>query len=160
MRRLFGMTRDYYLLLLGYFISSVGNWLYQLALPLLVYELTNSPLSMAVTYGLAYLPYVLFLPIGGVIADRVNRQRLLVVGDFISALVCGLLALAVWQGITSMLIIYPAVFILAGVTPLYHSAFQVWFLVLLINLTWHAGIPGFKAQKISSPWLDHSWAAS
>src|SRR5690349_3262656 len=76
-----GMTRNYYLLLGGYFISSVGNWLYQLALPLLVYEITHSPLSMAVTYGLAYLPYVFFLPVGGVIADRVDRRRLLIFGD-------------------------------------------------------------------------------
>jgi MFS family permease len=118
------MTRNYYLLLCAYFISSIGDWLYQLALPLLVYQLTHSPLSMAVTYGLTYLPYMIFLPLGGLIADRVDRRRLLMIGDFTSALVAGVLVVVVWSGAGPTWVIYPLVFILAGVTPLYHPAFQ------------------------------------
>jgi len=124
LKRSLNMSRNYYLFLSGYFISSVGDWLYQLALPLLVYEITHSPLSMAVTYGLTFLPYIFFLPIGGVIADRVDRRRLLVFGDLTSAAVASLLAIAVWHGVQSMWLIYPAVFLLAGVLPLYHPAFQ------------------------------------
>lgn len=118
------MPRNYYFLLGAFFISSVGNWFYQLALPLLVYEITGSALGMAVTYGLTYLPYVLFLPIGGVLADRIDRRRLLIIGDFVSAAVVGLLALLLWFDIHTMWLIYPTVFILAGVTPFYHPAFQ------------------------------------
>jgi MFS family permease len=120
----FGMTKNYYLLLSGYFISSIGDWFYRMALPLLVYEITGSAMSMAVTYGLTYLPYVIFSPFGGVAADRINRQRLLVIGDFLSAIVVGLLAIAVWLHVKKVWIIYSAVFILAGVEPFYHPAFQ------------------------------------
>ena len=120
----FGMTKNYYLLLSGYFISSIGDWFYRMSLPLLVYEITGSAMSMAVTYGLTYLPYVIFSPFGGVAADRMNRQHLLVISDFLSAIVVGLLALAVWLHVKNVWIIYPAVFILAGIEPFYHPAFE------------------------------------
>ena len=121
------MTKNYYLLLLAYFASTVGDWFYQLALPLLVYDITRSATSMALTYGLAYLPYILFLPIGGVIADRMSRRRLLIGGDALSAVIVGLLAVVATLHLhDSWLIwfIYPAVFLVAGVTPFYHPAFQ------------------------------------
>jgi MFS family permease len=118
------MTRNYYLLLSGYFISTAGDWLYQIALPLLVYQITGSPLSMAVTYGLTYLPVVLFLPFGGVIADRIDRRRLLVWGDLAAAALVGLLALAAWQSVHTIWLVYPTVFVLASITSFYHPAFQ------------------------------------
>jgi len=118
------LPRRYVLLLGGFFISTVGNWLYQLALPLLVYTLTHSALNMALTYGLTYLPFVLFSPFGGIVADRVDRRRFLVLGDLFSALVVGLLVLVVSLGIHSLLVIYPLVFMLAGIMPFYHPAFQ------------------------------------
>lgn len=121
------MTRNYYFLLSGFFISTVGDWFYQLALPLLIYDLTRSALSMAVTYGLAYAPFLLLLPFGGVIADRINRRRLLVLGDLSSAFIVGLLALLVLfysQSGWILWVIYPLAFALASVSPLYHPAFQ------------------------------------
>jgi MFS family permease len=121
------MTRNYYFLLGGFFISTIGDWFYQLALPLLVYDLTRSALSMAVTYGLAYAPFLLLLPFGGVIADRVDRRRLLVFGDLSSAIIVGLLTLLVLVYSHSgwiIWVIYPLAFALAAVSPLYHPAFQ------------------------------------
>jgi MFS family permease len=95
-----------------------------MALPLLVYEITGSAMSMAVTYGLTYLPYVIFSSFGGVVADRMNRQNLLVIGDLLSAVVVGLLALAMWLQVKNVWVIYSVVFILAGIEPFYHPAFQ------------------------------------
>lgn len=121
------MTRNYYFLLSGFFISTIGDWFYQLALPLLIYDLTHSAMSMAVTYGLAYAPWLLFLPFGGVIADRVDRRRLLVLGDLSSALIVGALVLLVLvysQSGWLIWVIYPLAFALAAVSPLYHPAFQ------------------------------------
>jgi MFS family permease len=118
------VKRSYFLLLGASIISNVGDWMFKIAMPLLVYRITSSASSMALTYGLTYLPYLLFLPYGGILADRFNRRRLLVGGDVISALLMGLLALYVWYGQPSMRLIYVAVFILAGVVPFYHPAFQ------------------------------------
>jgi MFS family permease len=121
------MTRNYYLLLSGFFVSTIGDWFYQLALPLLIYELTRSAMSMAVTYGLAYAPFLLLLPLGGVLADRIDRRRFLIVGDLSSAAIVGVLSLLAFlyagQGWLIWLI-YPLAFALASVSPLYHPSFQ------------------------------------
>jgi len=121
------MTRNFYLLLSGFFISTVGDWFYQLALPLLIYNITHSPVTLAVTYGLTYLPYLFLLPLGGLIADRFDRRRLLVVGDCTSAIIVGILALlALLYSQAGWIIwaIYPLAFALASATPIYHPAFQ------------------------------------
>ena len=86
------MNRNYVLLLSGYLFSAMGDWIYKLALPLLIYQLTHSAMDMALTFCLAYLPYVLFSPLGGLLADRLPQQRILFVGDLLSALTAGLLA--------------------------------------------------------------------
>lgn len=121
------MTRNYYLLLSGFFVSTIGDWFYQLALPLLIYQLTRSAMSMAVTYGLAYAPFLLLLPVGGVLADRIDRRRFLIVGDLSSAIIVGVLTLLAFlyagQGWLVWLI-YPMAFALASVSPLYHPSFQ------------------------------------
>jgi len=121
------MRRNYYLLLSGFFVSTIGDWFYQLALPLLIYQLTRSAMSMALTYGLAYAPFLLLLPVGGVLADRIDRRRFLIVGDLSSAAIVGVLTLLVFlyagQGWLIWLI-YPMAFALASVSPLYHPSFQ------------------------------------
>lgn len=121
------MTRNYYLLLSGFFISTIGDLFYQLALPLLIYDLTHSAMSMAIVYGLSYAPFLFFLPFGGVIADRVDRRRFLIIGDLSSAIIIGLLTLLVFMYAQSGWIlwgIYLLAFALAAVTPLYHPTFQ------------------------------------
>jgi MFS family permease len=121
------MTRNYYLLVGGFFISTIGDWFYQLALPLLVYNLTHSAMNMAITYGLAYAPFLLFSPFGGVIADRVDRRRFLIWGDLSSAIIVGLLTALVFLFTHAnwlIWVIYLLAFLLASISPLYHPSFQ------------------------------------
>ena len=54
--------RDYRLLLSAFVVSTAGDWLYKLALPVVVLNLTGSALQTAVVYSLEYLPYLLFAP--------------------------------------------------------------------------------------------------
>ncbi|WP_437648992.1 MFS transporter [Sorangium sp. So ce362] len=118
------MTRNYYLLLSAYALSAVGNWIYKLALPLLIYERTHSALGMALAFGVTYLPFLLFSPFGGVLADRHDRRRLLWAGDTVSGVVAASLAFAVLVKPDGLWLLYPLVFLLASVEPFYHAAFQ------------------------------------
>jgi len=114
-----------YVLLLGAFtVSTVGDWLYKLALPLLVLRMTGSALGTAAVYSLEYAPYVVFSLVGGVTADRFDRRRLMVASDFLSALLVGLLAGLVWSGTQQVWMIYLGGFLLGAVRPFYHPAFQ------------------------------------
>lgn len=46
------------LLLGGFTISTTGDWLYRLALPIFVPQLTGSAISTALTYAIEYIPYL------------------------------------------------------------------------------------------------------
>lgn len=82
---------------------------------------------MAITYGLTYAPFLLLLPFGGVIADRVDRRRFLIFGDLTSAIIVGVFTLLVFMYAHTgwiIWVVYPTAFLLASVAPLYHPSFQ------------------------------------
>lgn len=58
--------------------SETSEWMLQIALPILVYQATGSATSTAAMMIVGLLPAVLVSPVAGVLADRVDRRRLLV----------------------------------------------------------------------------------
>lgn len=115
--------RDYRLLLSGFVVSGAGDWLYKLALPILILRLTGSALQAAVVYSLEFLPYLLFAPLGGALADRYNRRVLLIRSDSASACIAGLLAALVWFHQYQLWLIYLVAFALSFLSPVYQAAF-------------------------------------
>lgn len=61
----------------GQLISLIGTWLQTVALGWLVFQLTNSAFLVGLISAISFLPILLFGILGGVLADRVNKQRLL-----------------------------------------------------------------------------------
>lgn len=75
--------RDFALLWTGSAVSLVGDGVYTLAIAWQVYQLSNTPTALAMV-GLAWsLPQVLLMLGSGALADRVDRRRLMIVGDVI-----------------------------------------------------------------------------
>jgi len=68
-------------LLAGEFVSSIGDWLYLLAILILVYEVSNDPLVLGIVGAARVLPYVLLSIPAGIIADRCDRRLILLVTD-------------------------------------------------------------------------------
>ena len=62
-------------------VSQVGDWLYNLALVVLVYDRTHSPVWAGVTTAARVVPIVALGPLGGVLADRFDRRRLMLTSD-------------------------------------------------------------------------------
>lgn len=113
-------SRNYRLFVGGQIVSYSGSWLQQVAQGWLVLELSNSPFVVGLVPAVSTLPILLFTLYGGVVADRVNKRRSLIILQ--SLLAFEALALAI---LTSMkLISVPWVLVfafLAGVV----SAFEV-----------------------------------
>ena len=63
----------------GQAISLAGTWMQMTAQAWLVLTLTHSSTALGVVIGLQTLPVLLLGPYGGVIADRVNKRRLMVI---------------------------------------------------------------------------------
>jgi len=80
---------------IGQSISLVGTWMQTVAQSWLVYTLTHSATALGGVVALQTLPVLLLGPYGGVIADRVDKRRLMIVLQSlmgVQALVLGLLA--------------------------------------------------------------------
>jgi MFS family permease len=69
--------RDFRVLWLGACTSSIGTWMQSVAQSWLVLSLTNSPFFLGLDQFMAQLPIMLFTLIGGVVADRRDRRRML-----------------------------------------------------------------------------------
>ncbi|HEX4258570.1 MAG TPA: MFS transporter [Streptosporangiaceae bacterium] len=80
-------------LLGGLATSQIGDWLYNLALVTLVYSRTHSALWAGVTTAARVVPIVALGPLGGAIADRFDRRRLMIACDAIRLGLMLLLAL-------------------------------------------------------------------
>jgi MFS family permease len=68
-------------LLAGEFISSIGDWLYLVAILILVYEVSNDPLVLGIVGAARVLPYVVLSIPAGILADRYDRRLILLVTD-------------------------------------------------------------------------------
>ncbi|HYI95299.1 MAG TPA: MFS transporter [Bryobacteraceae bacterium] len=84
--------RDFRLLWFGACTSSVGTWMQIVAQNWLVLEITNSPFLLGLDSFLGQIPIFLFSLIGGVVADRTDRRKLLVVSQLVQMSCAFLLA--------------------------------------------------------------------
>lgn len=86
--------RDYRLLWIGILFMSAGQWVQQVTLGWLVYDLTRSGSLLGALNGLRSLPFLLGGPLAGVMVDRIDRRRLLMWTQlllFITTLTVGLM---------------------------------------------------------------------
>ena len=85
-------TKDFTLVVIGQIISLFGNAAVRFALPLYLLNLTGSSALYGTVTACAFIPSILLSPVGGMIADRVNKRNIMVVLDFLtSALILGFL---------------------------------------------------------------------
>ncbi len=78
-------NRDFILLQLGQGLSVLGSMSTSIAYPLLVLALTHSPAKAGVVGFANVLPYPVFALLAGVVADRVDRKRLMIAMDIVRA---------------------------------------------------------------------------
>jgi MFS family permease len=88
------------MLFMGQVGSEVGNGLVQLALPLLVLDITGSAFQLGIAYFIQFLPMLLFGIIGGVLVDRWDRRITIVVVDIIRGI--AFMSVAVLFGVDAL----------------------------------------------------------
>ena len=90
--------RDFRLMWFGACISSIGTWMQIVAQSWLIYRLSHSAFLLALDQFLGGIPIFLFSLIGGVVADRVERRRILLGSQYVQFATSGLLAILVATG--------------------------------------------------------------
>jgi MFS family permease len=90
--------RDFRVLWFGAFTSTVGTWMQKVAQSWLVFDLTKSSFFLGLDDFLGQLPILLFTLVGGVIADRHDRRRLLLGSQYVQMAAAFTLAALVFWG--------------------------------------------------------------
>lgn len=80
-----------------------------IALPLLVFKITGSALNLGLTYALEWWSFGLFSLVGGSLADRVNRKRLMIVCDLLRSAIILTFALGYVSGWLSLPLLYSGI---------------------------------------------------
>ena len=84
--------RNYRLFFGGQSISLIGTWITRIATSWLVYRLTGSELLLGLVAFCSQIPLLILAPIAGVLVDRWDRHRILVITQILSALQSAALA--------------------------------------------------------------------
>lgn len=118
--RLFG-NRNYVRLFLAHVASLLGSGVTSVALAVFAYEMTGSNATVVVGTALTLriLAFVLLSPVAGVLADRVDRKRMLIVADLLRMGLLGLFPFitTVWQ-------IYGLIFAINAVTAFFTPTYE------------------------------------
>src|SRR5512141_2041221 len=116
------MRADFWKFWVGETVSNFGTSMTQFAIPLLVFKLTGSAVLLGGTAALAGLPHLLFGLVIGAWSDRLDRKRLMIGVDILSALLIGSLPLAAAAGALSIAWIYAALFASATIYIFFETA--------------------------------------
>src|SRR6476620_9037749 len=94
------------LLFASQFISGLGTMVSYVAVPWQLYELTHSNAQVGLLGLVQLIPVVVCGLLGGAVADRVDRKRLLIGSEMLMALCLAGLLLNTWRAAPSVLAIY------------------------------------------------------
>jgi len=92
--------RDFRLMWVGACTSSIGTWMQIVAQGWLIYRLSHSAFLLALDQFLGGIPIFLFSLIGGVVADRVERRKVLLASQYIQMASAATLTFLVANGLT------------------------------------------------------------
>lgn len=100
-------------------ISLFGDRLHQVALAVLVYALTDSPLLTGLVFLAATLPNIFLGPIAGTFVDRWEHKHTLIAADLLRA---GLVVTLPFAALADIALVYPIVFLITTVSLFFRPA--------------------------------------
>ena len=116
-------SKDFTLVVIGQIVSLFGNATIRFALPLYLLNLTGSSALYGTVTACAFVPAILLSPIGGIVADRVNKRNIMVALDFFTAaVILGFSLLR--EGGQMVLLLTVTMMLLYGIAGAYQPAVQ------------------------------------
>ena len=116
--------RNYRLFFFGQLVSVAGTWMQTVAQSFLVLGLTHSGTQLGLTTAVRFLPMFLFGPLGGVIADRMDKRRVMFITQTLSGLLAGVCAVLIGTHVIELWMVYLLAAALGGVNVFDNPARQ------------------------------------
>lgn len=116
-------SKDFRLVIIGQIISLFGNAAIRFALPLYLLNITGSSALYGTVTACAFIPTIMLSPVGGIIADRVNKRNIMVILDFFTAAV--IIVFSLLMSIVNIVILLTiALMLLYGIAGAYQPSVQ------------------------------------
>ncbi|MDP5274925.1 MFS transporter [Chengkuizengella axinellae] len=116
------MNKNFVILFITGSILAFGSKVYELALPLILYELTQSSVIMSTMRGIEFLPNLLLAMFIGVIVDRVNKKRWSLMAIVFQIIVLFMLFILIQFGNHNLILFYISGFMLMTCSYAYYNA--------------------------------------
>ncbi|MCI8592193.1 MAG: MFS transporter [Lachnospiraceae bacterium] len=116
-------SKDFTLVVIGQIISLFGNAAIRFALPLYLLNLTGSSALYGTVTACAFIPSILLSPVGGIVADRVNKRNIMVILDFFTAAVILAFSLLMDE-VNLILLLTVTLMLLYGIAGAYQPSVQ------------------------------------
>jgi len=150
-------SRDFSIFWVGQFLSLIGTWMQNTTLPYLAYRLTGRPLDLGLIGFSSTLPTLLLALPGGVLVERMDKRRIVIVMQAIEMFQAFALAYLALAGIIQIWHIILLSFVLGAASAIEITARQA----MLIELVGKAALPNaialqttiFNAARVLGPSL-------
>lgn len=115
--------KDFIMVVIGQIISLFGNAILRFALPLYLLNQTKSAALYGLVSACAFIPMIILAPIGGIVADRVNKRNVMVILDFSTAFLVLVFSLLLGK-LDLVVLLVITLIILYGIQGAYQPAVQ------------------------------------
>ncbi len=119
-----GFNHNFKILVFGQIISIFGASVLRFALSLYVLDLTNSATIFGTIMGLSIVPAIVISPIGGAIADRFDKKKIMVILDLCTSLLIVVFAILLFSGNGTVITIGILLMALTLISSMYQPAVQ------------------------------------
>jgi MFS family permease len=109
-------VRNFRLFVYGHLVSSTGTWMQQVGQDWLVLRLTDAPLPLGITLALQFSPMLVLGAWAGLVADRVDKRRLLLAANAAMAALALVLGVLTATGTVRLWMVYALALLLGCVT--------------------------------------------
>ena len=116
-------NKNFIMVLFGQIISLFGNAILRFALPLYLLNETGSASLFGFVSAIAFLPLIILMPLGGIIADRLNKRNIMVILDITTAAITLLFALLLGK-LNIILLLCCILILLYGIQGIYQPTVQ------------------------------------
>jgi MFS family permease len=109
-------VRNYRLYFFGQLVSVAGTWMQTVAQSFLVLDLTHSGTQLGLTTAVRFLPMLVFGPAGGLLADRMDKRKVLYATQTLQGVLAAVFAIALVTHTMSLGLVYVLALLLGFVS--------------------------------------------
>lgn len=118
-------VRNFRLFATAHLVAVIALWMQRIAQDWLVLELSGSVTAVGITVAMQFAPSLLLMPLGGIVADRYSKRRILMISQGAAGLLAAVMAVLSLTGGIAVWHIYAIAFVLGLVTVIDQPARQV-----------------------------------